>query len=113
MSQLKDYEKFKLMRDCLGQRKSSGNLAEETLAVWHLKEFIKDFEDKTIGYIRRFLDLDLATYRSSAFGLVLAAFLEEGLVFILLRFSLQFFAPRCQCDQLNNAFLGAFFFDLY
>ncbi len=50
----RDYEKFKLMRDCLSQRKSLGNLAEETLAVWHLNGFINDFEDKTMGYIRRF-----------------------------------------------------------
>jgi len=50
----KDYEKVELMRNCLSQRKSLGNPAEETLAIWHLKEFINDFEDKTMGYIRRF-----------------------------------------------------------
>jgi len=50
----RDYEKFKLMRDCLSQRKSLGNPAEETLAIWHLKGLINDFENKTMGYIRRF-----------------------------------------------------------
>lgn len=48
---LRDDEKTKAMKDCLGQKESSRNTVEETWAILHLKDLIKDFEKKKLGEI--------------------------------------------------------------
>jgi len=50
---LRDDEKTKAMKDCLGQKESSRNTVEETWAILHLKDLINDFEKKVWGPVRQ------------------------------------------------------------